>query len=245
MLPDWYRHSPSSGNRYREAPDAFLWRYGFNRKEEKSAKMAVGNAVEFAAAQVLLGVLPNAGAIECALAEYDKQMEGEVSPERADIEALVPSVIEGLKALDRKLIGYQHRLTLNAGERYGLKYPVTAYTDFTFTDLTVDCKVTWRLPSEPKFSHVCQLGTYHALSNGKAQALLYVTPKKRTRMELPEADLKAGFACMLSAWRRIEGLAERFNRPEDALAVLPHNPDSYFWDEKSRKEAAQIWNFAA
>jgi hypothetical protein len=82
MLPDWYRHSPSSGNRYREAPDAFLWRYGFNRKEEKSAKMAVGNAVEFAAAQVLLGVLPNAGAIECALAEYDKQMEGEVSPER-------------------------------------------------------------------------------------------------------------------------------------------------------------------
>lgn len=244
MLPDWYRHSPSSGNRYREAPDAFLWRYGFGKKEDKNARMAVGNAVEFAAAQVLLGVLPNAGAVDAALGEYDKQMQGEVAPERDDIAALVVNTIDGLKALDRPLLGYQHKYGLAAGERYGLRYPITAYTDFTFSDLIVDCKVTWRMPSEPKFSHVCQLGTYHALSGGKAQAILYVTPKKRSRMEIPELDLKAGFACMLSAWQRIEALAERFNRPEDALAILPHNPESYFWNEASRKEAAAVW-FAA
>jgi hypothetical protein len=122
---------------------------------------------------------------------------------------------------------------------------VVAYTDFSFSDITVDCKVTWRLPSEPKFAHVCQLGTYHALSGGKAQALLYVTPKKRARMEIPTADLRAGFACMLSSWQRIDALAQRFNRPEDAALVLPHNPDSFYWSDAARKEAATVWNIAA
>jgi hypothetical protein len=244
MLPEWYRHSPSSGNLYREAPDAFIWRYGFGKKDDKNGKMAAGNAVEFAVAQVLLGVCPEPKMIELALAEFDKQMQGEATPERDDVEPLCKNALEGLRAIDRPLLTYQSAHRLQPGEKFGLNYAVSAYTDYGFEHLTVDCKVTWRLPSEPKFSHICQLGTYHALT-GKPQALLYVTPKKRTRMEIPEADLKRGFATMMASWLCIENLARRFNRPEDAVSVLPHNPDSFYWSDAARKEAAAVWNIAA
>lgn len=244
MLVSHYRHSPSSGNLYREAPDAFLWKYGFGRREDPNGKMAAGTAAEFAAAQVLLNTVQESDLADCALLKFDEQTAGVVFPEREDVPALAKSVLDGLRAIDKPLMTYQHKLTLNAGERYGLKYPVIGYTDFSFTDLTVDCKVTWRLPSEAKFSHVCQLGTYHALS-GKQQALLYVSPKKRTRIELPEETLRSGFATMLSTWQRIEALAEAFKTPEAAVKVIAHNADSYFWSDAARKEAATIWNIAA
>lgn len=240
LLQDWYRHSPWSGNMYREAPDAFLWRFAFAKRDEMSAKASVGTSVEFAIAQVLLGIAKAEDATAIATAEFDKAVQGEVINERADIPAIVEQALAGFRGLNQKLLTYQSVLRVDAGMKYGLRFPIKAKTDFGYEDLTVDCKVTWRMPSSPKFSHVCQLGTYHALT-GKSQALLYVTPKKNALIRLNEEDLAAGFACMLSTWRRIEALADRCDTPESAADLIAHNPDSYFWSPASRKEAATVW----
>lgn len=50
------------------------------------------------------------------------------------------------------------------GSKYGLKYPIVCYTDFTFPDLIVDTKAVMRM-NPPKKSHIRQQCLYSKLYN--------------------------------------------------------------------------------
>lgn len=239
ILPDWYRHSPSSGNRFREAPDTFIWRYVLGKKEEFGGKAAVGSAIEIAIhAHSIFADAKEAEQI--ALQHYDDAVQGVVGPERDDIPAILWNAWAGMGQFGTPLT-YQASHKLAAGERFGLRYPIKCLTDFGYEDFYIDTKVTWALPSKPKFDHVCQLATYWALT-GKAQKLCYVTPKKHAVYDVAEADLEHGWRVMLATWKRIEALDSICKSASEALALVPLNPDSFRWSGTDMDEVLQTWS---
>lgn len=244
LLLPWYRHSPSSGNRYRESPDSFLWRYGFGKfDDERVGRLAVGDSVEKALAQHLLGQITATEIVGFAQSLYDTQMQGEVTPERDDIEALCKQGLAGLHEIAERLVTYQATLQLGNGEKFGLRYGIKCKTDFGFESFTVDLKITWRMPSDPKFGHVCQCATYHAIS-GKGQKLLYVTPKKHNLVSLDDDDLKIGWSNMLASFEAIEKLDDLFDNPREAMKLIPLNLESFYWSanhDRERIAAAHAW----
>lgn len=240
ILPDWYRHSPSSGNRFREAPDTFVWRYVLGKKEEFGGKAAVGSAIERTLAESLIIGEPMDGGANLALSFYDEQTAGVVGPERDDIQAILARASEAMAPFGKPHT-YQAPHKLAAGERFGLRYPIKCLTDFGYEDFYIDTKVTWALPSKPKFDHVCQLATYWALT-GKAQKLCYITPKKHAVYDVAEADLEHGWRVMLATWKRIEALDEVCRSAADALAIVPLNPDSFRWSGADMDEVLQTWS---
>lgn len=239
FLPPWYRHSPWSGNLYRQAPDAFLWRFGFQRRDDASAKAEIGKAVEAAVMSALNGSVKEAEAADYAVHLFDQAMKGELSDEREDIVPITKRALVAMMSLGTPQT-YQSTLRLEAGERFGLDHAVKVKTDFGYANLTVDMKVTWRLPSEPKFPHIAQLGTYNTLSD-RSQALLYVTPKKSEFFILRPDQMAIGWQTMLSTWRRIDALDRMFDKPEDAVKLIALNTDTFYWPEKDRAEARKIW----
>src|SRR5258708_411684 len=224
LLQPWYRHSPWSGNLYREAPDAWLWRFGFARRDPMSAKSEIGKAVEAALAALLLGTITVADVYGYALRLFDEAMQGEIVPERSDIQPICGNAVTAIQAIPGKLMTFQSVYRLDAGERYGLAHAVKCKSDYTFDTQIVDLKVTWRAPSNDaaKFAHVAQLGTYHALT-GKPQSLLYITPKKIVPVTLTETQLVDGWKTMLATWKRIDALERAVSTPEQGAQLLPLN----------------------
>jgi len=239
ILPDWFRHSPSAGNRFREAPDTFVWRYVLGKREEMGGKAAVGVAVERTLAECLIIGAPDDNGIGMLHAAYDDQTAGVVGPERADLPAMFERAVAAMSPFGKPLT-FQAPHRLAAGERFGLKYPVKCLTDFGYDDFYVDLKCTWALPSKPKFDHVCQLGTYWALT-GKAQKVAYVTPKKHAVYDIPTEDLEHGWRVMLATWKRIEAFDALCKAPADALALVPLNPDSFRWSGADMNAVMEAW----
>lgn len=247
LLHPWYRHSPWSGNLYREAPDAWLWRFGWAKRDGMSAKSEIGKAVEAAIAGFLLGTITAADVYGYALHLFDDAMTGEITDERADIEPICklalaamqdPAVVGG-----HSLLTYQSVLRLEAGERFGLAHAIKMKTDYSFPDRTIDLKVTWRTPPQnaAKYAHVAQLGSYREVT-GKPQTLLYVTPKKVLPIALTDEQLANGWRTMLATWRRIDALDAMFSSPEQVAALLPLNLDSFRWPPESHAEALRLWS---
>lgn len=179
-------------------------------------------------------------ALDIALAEFDSAMAGEVTKERDDIAGILEQAKLALKPFGRPLT-YQTPVKLEAGVRFGLKYPVTGYIDFGYDAFDIDLKVTWALPSKPKFSHICQVGTYSQLRDGKPQKLAYVTPKKFAIYDVSREDLDLGWRTTLSTWRRIETMLSIIETPADAVALYPLNLDSFYWSETTKTKALEAW----
>jgi hypothetical protein len=239
MLPDWYRHSPYAGNLYREAPDAWLWRYGFGERDERNARMAMGLAAEFGVSLAMTSAVTDDEAAAAAVAEFDKLTQGEISPERDAAALICKQMLAKLRPLGKPL-AIQAVVNVPTGQKYGFAYPVKSVVDLSFEGFDIDLKATMTCPSAPKFSHVAQLGTYAEL-RGKPQKILYATPKRAELHHIAAEDAAFGWAVMRSAWRKIEALAQRFNRPEDALSVIPFNPDSFYWSDAEKARAATLW----
>lgn len=237
---DYKHHSVARANKFREAPDSFIGSYLFGWRDELNGKMAAGSAVEKALHAGLLHGLDIAAIHSEALTHFDAEMAGEVTKERDDLGALCHQAMEALKQFGKPLT-YQAPVKLEPGIRFGLKYGVTGYTDFGYDAFDIDLKVTWALPSKPKFSHVCQVGTYSQLRDGKPQKLCYVTPKKFAIYDVSREDLDLGWRTTLATWRRIETMLSIIETPADAVALYPLNPDSYYWSETTKAKAIEAW----
>lgn len=235
---EYKHHSVSRANKFREAPDAFVGSYLLGFRDETNGKMAAGSAVEKAAWAALLD-----GSVdfrEAARGYFDAEMKGEVTKERDDLGALMEQALGALKPFGKPLT-YQAPIKLAPGERFGLKYGVTGFTDFGYDAFDVDLKVTWALPSKPKFSHVCQVGTYSKIRDGKPQKLCYVTPKKFAVYDVSPEELDMGWRTTLATWKRIENLLDIIERPSDACALYPLNLDSFYWSDAMKPKAMEAW----
>lgn len=236
---EYKHHSVARANKFREAPDAFVASYLMGWRDEVNGKMAAGSAVEKAVWAALLD--PTIPAAAVAEAAFDAEMKGEVTKERDDLPAICAQALEALTPFGKPLT-YQAPVKLAPGERFGLKYGVTGFTDFGYGDaFDVDLKVTWALPSKPKFSHVCQVGTYSKLRGDKPQKLCYVTPKKFAIYDVSPEELDMGWRTTLATWKRIETMLSIIETPSDACALYPLNLDSFYWSDSMKPKALETW----
>jgi len=180
-------------------------------------------------------------ALDIALAEFDATMAGEVTKERDDLAGILEQAKLALAPFGKPLT-YQAPIKLAPGERFGLKYGVTGFTDFGYDAFDVDLKVTWALPSKPKFSHVCQVGTYSKLRGDKPQKLCYVTPKKFAIYDVSPEELDMGWRTTFATWKRIETMLSIIETPADATALYPLNLDSFYWSETTKTKAMEAWS---
>ena len=237
---DYKHHSVARANKFREAPDAFVGSYLLGFRDEVNGKMAAGSAVEKAVWHSVLHDMKSAPAEDIALAEFDAAMAGEATKERDDVPAILKQAVEALAPFGKPLT-YQAPIKLAPGERFGLRYGVTGFTDFGYDAFDVDLKVTWALPSKPKFSHVCQVGTYSKLRGDKPQKLCYVTPKKFAVYDISPEELDMGWRTTLATWKRIETMLSIIETPADACALYPLNLDSFYWSETTKTKAMEAW----
>lgn len=238
---DYRHHSVARANKFREAPDAFVWSYLLGFRDETNGKMAAGSAVEKALHGGLLHGLDIVAIQSEALMHFDAEMTGEVTKERDDLPALCAQALDALSPFGKPLT-YQAPVKLAPGERFGLRYGVTGYTDFGYDGFDVDLKVTWALPSKPKFSHVCQVGTYSKLRGDKPQKLCYVTPKKFAVYDVSPEELDLGWRTTFATWKRIETMLSIIETPADACALYPLNLDSFYWSDAMKPKAMEVWN---
>lgn len=237
LVYERYKHSPASGNMFLAAPDAFVWRYGLqNWQEEDSARQAMGLAPEFAVHAALIQGLSDDDAAALAEAEFDKRMNGLVCEEREAVGAITKQMLRVLRKYGPPLT-YQHKITMN-GAQYGLRRDIVVKLDFGYENFILDTKATLRCPSEIKADHNRQMAAYQ-IATGKPVKVLYATPKKFAEYTLAEAERH--WNLLLASWRAIEALDEICAAPTDALRFIPHNPDTYYWDDTTRTKALELW----
>jgi len=237
---DYKHHSVSRGNKFRNAPDAFVGSYLLGFRDEVNGKMAAGSAAEKGTfAGLLSGSVSDA--IATALEAFDAEMKGEVTKERDDLPLIVGQAMAAFEQFGKPLT-YQAPIKLAAGERFGLKYPVTGFIDFGYDAFDIDMKVTWALPSKPKFDHLCQVGTYSKLRDGKPQKLAYVTPKKFAVYDVSPEELDMGWRTTFATWKRIETMLSIIETPSDATALYPLNLDSFYWSDATKPRAMEAWS---
>lgn len=236
IVKDWYKHSPSSVNKFTACPSAFVINYGMGVWEEETTRQAMGHAAEHGLARILFNGATVDQAIESALDEFDKLTMGEANEDREAVPGIVRQFVAALddpKLKDRgEPLSMQTKLGLEAGSRFGLRFAITGKTDFTFANVTVDTKATMRCPGEPKPEHVGALSVYWKLS-GRPQALLYATPKKYAVFHLGEAEMESAWRRMLANMHRIENLDTICDEPLDALNLVPIATDSFYLGPKA------------
>jgi hypothetical protein len=241
LVYDNYRHSPASGNMFLAAPDAFVWRYGLkNWQEEDSARQAMGHAAEFAVHAALIGNITDDEAVTAiAQGEFDKRMNGVVSEEREAVGDIARNMLRAMRNYGPPLT-YQHKITLN-GALYGLRRDIVVKMDFGYENFIIDTKATLRCPSSLKPDHARQMAAY-AMATGKLVKALYATPKKFA--EYAAENVEHNWRLLLASWRAIEALDGICEAPGDALRFIPHNPDTYYWDDATRSRAIETWRLA-
>ncbi|MEM9043481.1 MAG: PD-(D/E)XK nuclease family protein [Pseudomonadota bacterium] len=235
--------SPSSLNKFIDAPDAWVAEKLFKKKGAAGAAMWRGIVVEDAIAAVLEGKLDRETATKEAVADYDKKIAGllNVKPKERDG---IPGMIEqGLMALEdypEPILAEnsrgQHKVSLKCNLDDGTSIDFIGYLDFAFggnRKQIVDLKTTHACPSKMSFSHRVQQTVYDlAAADGFEVRFLYVTPKKSGLLGEEEF---AGQRDEIIA--TIKANANRLNNllkagggdPEKVANLVPVNPDSFYW----------------
>ena len=176
--------SPSSVNKFADAPDAWVAQYLFGKKFTFSPAARGGTMVEQGVVRVLSGEDRQA-VIEDTLKEYRKSVAFDASSKaekwKETIDPMINLAVDELLKYgvpefeedgSQKKIG----IACNMGEYV---VPITGFTDLDYPqhNLVVDLKCTQKCPSEMSKAHLRQAAIYKA-ATGRDIKFLYVTGKK-------------------------------------------------------------------
>ena len=236
MLAEWYRHSASSGNKWINGPDVFLWTYGFGIRSETNESFAMGNASEQATYEALIQEMDDETASKRAVELFDEEVGGVVCKQRDGVGEITKNFLSVLRPLGKPLTFQADRKT-----ELGLKYPVKTVTDFGYEDCIIDTKATLRWPpyGKPRAAHLRQQALYEKVYEKPAK-LLYATPKKVELMEID--DQESHLQSLMTAFRAIEGFEKLYSTPEDATKGIPFNPDNFAWSGLDIDDAKKKWS---
>lgn len=237
--------SPSSLNCWRETPGLWVLRYLHRVRDDGSAAMWRGNAVEKGMEMILRGRSADDAAAH-ALTEFEAAAQGEVNDDMDAERKRIPSMVRRVADWHKDMTEAQQIAPLAATqlkvETYldGVSVPVIGYVDFTFMEgPDVDCKSTKACPSAPRPDHVRQIGLYWRARNRPA-ALLYVTDKRHAYFAPPEHDLHNAVAELTGAARSLERFLSRVDDPVEAAEMLPHPVDHYAYGAATKQKLMDL-----
>ena len=245
-MSDWlkknYCHSFSAGQQFMINPSAWLYKYGFGYSQPTNPAMQRGKTSEFVTYYVMKR--------ESDFKEYvniDKITDWHFSKnkfayDKDEVNNSIAISKQFKTALQERQLTriekYQEKVVMD-GSKYGLKYPIVCYTDFTFPDLIVDTKAVMRM-NPPKKSHIRQQCLYSKLYN-KPTSILYATPKKYSFCDILEGEVEQGFEECINTFKIIENYVNVCDTIEKAVMITPLNTDDYYFDYNMKQEAKKQW----
>ena len=238
--------SASSINLWINAPDVWVAGYLFKKRTPMGPAPWRGICVEDAVVSVLTGEQID-DSIKASLDKFDKMhkiADESTTKERDMIEPMVRLSVDELVQYGKPEFvddGKQEKIEISCGLNDDTIIPIIGYLDLVFPDhgLVIDLKTTNRMPSTMSPEHQLQRAIYsHAMGNS-AVKFLYVTPKKTKLLE--DGDVSECLAGAKVQIQRLEQFLAHCPDKETAAAIVPHNPNSFYW-RNGQSIRAEIFN---
>lgn len=232
--------SASSINLAKNAPDVWVAQKLAKKRFGGSPAMTRGIAVEDAVVAALSTSATIEDAIELGHQRFDKSYpigDEKTTKERAMIEPSVRLSVEALQEYGKPDFDAdnvsdfgQVKVSLSTYLRDNSLVEVIGYLDLVFEKhgLIVDLKTTSRMPNKMSPEHQLQRAIYSHASGNQAVKFLYVTPKKYAFLE--DGDPRAILDQTKIQIQRLNDFLMTCESVEHALAIVPHNPDSFYWN---------------
>ena len=245
MEIDKFIHSHSSANQFMANKSAWLYKYAFKGKFPTWGAMARGLTSEIGAYYILdRSTKFKERDSEKFMRRYFKKKSFIPNQTEEDNSIkIAENFVKGLQERQlTKVKSYQDKFIIEpeeAKKKYGLKYGILGYTDFTFDNVIVDTKAKARL--DPiRAGEIRQQALYSKMM-GKKCAILTATPKKYRFDDILPVDVEQGFEESIMLFKTIEKFMELIPTKEDAVKITPLNTDDWYFDDASRKVAKEIW----
>ena len=246
------RISVSNVNKYREAPDAWACQYLGGHRFPTGWPAVQGQAVE---AGVEFGLFNGAGIDDCVKEAVHQLKENSMFlPNIAEqledripiVERMVTCALENLMPLgapEQPAKGSrQHSIGIDVRFRPGEggTVPLIGYLDFWYPqhNLVVDLKTTSKSPAKWSLSHGIQAAVYQkavqAMTGKKPDVKFgYALTRKKdpwVELDLDDEDAKRFLGIFKKTVKQMEALLNLSDNSLDIINALPHNPDSFYWN---------------
>ena len=247
-----YHVSASNVNRFRESPDSWVASYLYHLRFPAGYAAIQGSSVEWG---VDYGIYNQASIDECqdrAVAEFIKRSKmmkdqyDEIEKRTPIIKQMVQTALEQLlpygKPVAPSLGQRQHQIEIPVRFRPGAGGTITTkgFLDYWFEDEgIVDLKTTATAPSRFSTSHGVQAAIYQRAMKKKTGKLmpvrfLYCLKRKKDPfvwLTLEEEDAEYYLNLFKRTVISMEKMLNKFQTKEEMLECVPHNPDSFYWNE--------------
>ena len=246
------RISVSNVNKFREAPDAWACQYLGGHRFPTGWAAVQGQAVE---AGVEFGLFNGAGIDDCVRESVHQLKENSMFlPNIAEqledripiVERMVACALENLMPLgapEQPAKGSrQHSIGIDVRFRPGEggTVPLIGYLDFWYPqhNLVVDLKTTSKSPSKWSLSHGIQAAVYQkaiqAMTGKKPDVKFgYALTRKKdpwVELDLNDEDAKRFLGVFKRTVKQMEALLNLSDNSLDIINALPHNPDTFYWN---------------
>jgi len=248
--------SVSSTNKYREAPDAWACQYLGGHRFPTGWPAVQGQAVE---SGVEYGLFNGAGIDDCVKQSVDrlKDLSLMLNNRPEELEKRIPIVSRMVEAALENLMplgapeppaqgSKQHNVSIDVRFRQGDDgtVPLVGYLDFWYPDkndgngLVIDLKTTSKSPSKWSLSHGIQAAVYQAavksVTKKKPQVKFCYALTRKTdpwvELELTDDDAAYFLKVFKRTVKQMEALLNLSGNSEDIIAAIPHNPDTFYWN---------------
>lgn len=232
--------SASSLNCFRTEPAAWVMRYLWGIKDAGNAAMWRGRAVE-AGLDSWLYKRDLQDAQSTALQAFELEAQGEASDEvENERRNVLPMLQQGISAAPEDTpVARQYRVEMWLD---GVEIPLIGYADYVFASGPLDLKSTTRCPSSLETlsqEHVRQVSIYSKARN-EPSALLYVTPKKAARYDIPPEMVTAAIADVNRIARSLRSVLARSRSRDEVAELFAPDYQSFYWSDATRQAAIQV-----
>jgi len=226
--------SASSINLWSNAPDVWVMSYLFKQRTPMGAAAWRGICSEDGVVAALTGAQSLRDATQSALEKFDKRFiiaDEKTTKERDVIAPMVENAVEALKQYGKPEFpndGGQNKISITAkGE--GWEIPVIGFLDFVFPDsgLVIDLKTTNRMTKVMSAEHQLQRCIYAKAMGNYGVKFLYVSKAKTALLE--DGDVNETLAKCKVKIGRLERFLSFVNDAETARAIVPVNPNTFYW----------------
>lgn len=244
--------SVSNVNKFREAPDAWACQYLGGHRFPSGWAAVQGQAVE---AGVEHGLFNGAGIDDCVSMAVDQLKDNSLffdnRPEELEkripiVKRMTETALENLMPLgapEKPEEGSrQHRVGAPVRFREGENGTIDlmGYLDFWYPqhNLVVDLKTTSKAPTRWSLSHGIQAAVYQkciqAMTKTKPIVKFGYALTRKTDpwvwLELEDDDADRYFANFKRTVKQMEALLRLSDNSQDIIDAIPHNPDTFYWN---------------
>lgn len=235
------RLSPSSLNLWQGEPAFWVLKYLHGMRDDAGPAAKRGTAVEAGLDHWIGG---NRDLAFCQKAAHDNFLlntggqaddahEAERSAISPMLEQATAAIGSGVRLLARQV----------AIETWldGIEVPVIGYCDYVLEDGSIiDLKTTHRLPSSPKPDHLRQVAIY-AQARQAPVSLLYVTPRKFSRMHVPAEACQEAIEDIRRVARSLRTVLAMSDTPKDAAEFVAPDYSKFYWSTETTSKGKEIW----